>query len=750
MQKLFIHAIAVFLLLSLTACNQKAATQRHTISASVAVPVTDTVIRRLTDITSSIDIVADGEFNPGNYQINNMLVSIQPNTSFHLKLSLPIKDPASISTTFATGAFESSQPLSLNGIPVPKEIELTEGKVSAEIDLVRTISAFLVGLLQASGESGDLRAMIESIQIEKATLALRPGSVLNMGEREICIGPGSSFNFENVVVDRDLNYRGQCKINLNFAKGCRWIGKKVNCEFDGGVANLHMVAAKENDELVLSLDKDVPAKQKLTLIPCTFRFGKNKRSVAVSRSIAINLRDLSWRHGQGDAYSTLHMLGLMDLNNTNLDLKTDRHETVALFPDTVHAKLEISEDEAGKITHFATTGSARAKEGQITIAKKATKLVLYLGETVIGPVSFDKSGTLQFILENGVAKLKRLEWQGNKGKFSLVTAGSSTLSVPDGMLVETGDGAGTRLAIPIAIRLGAATLKGVGNEIKLTNLTGEMNVEVDHEVQISSKLDFSIPDSKLFGNQQADVKVRGLDLLSSKGTSVLSLRNCSVVVPEQAIIDAVLKHIPSRFEFALNKKLSENKKWRYKNATATSVVVDNFKVTQMSAAPPNLFNFEAEADAKLDGTIEKTALIGGGSSTPAETTEEEAKDARKWETKPWTLSGHVEGAGKVKYQFKPSGKGLKSQLAYDLNLEVPLSGDIDLDWSRVAGGILKFAERRAIVGRLRKVTVPIKYHGEIELFAKNDSLSRSFNIVKLAVKPVSSDMQIDFSAQANF
>ncbi|MFA6556804.1 MAG: hypothetical protein WCT03_10320, partial [Candidatus Obscuribacterales bacterium] len=273
---------------------------------------------------------------------------------------------------------------------------------------------------------------------------------------------------------------------------------------------------------------------------------------------------------------------------------------------------------------------------------------------------------------------------------------------------------------------------------------------VDHEVQISSKLDFSIPDSKLFGNQQADVKVRGLDLLSSKGTSVLSLRNCSVVVPEQAIIDAVLKHIPNRFEFALNKKLSENKKWRYKNATATSVVVDNFKVTQISAAPPNLFNFEAEADAKLDGTIEKTALIGGGSSASAETAEEEAKDARKWETKPWTLSGHVEGAGKVKYQFKPSGKGLKSQLAYDLNLEVPLSGDIDLDWSRVAGGILKFAERRAIVGRLRKVTVPIKYHGDIELFAKNDSLSRSFNIVKLAVKPVSSDMQIDFSAQANF
>jgi hypothetical protein len=327
--------------------------------------------------------------------------------------------------------------------------------------------------------------------------------------------------------------------------------------------------------------------------------------------------------------------------------------------------------------------------------------------------------------------------------------------VPDGMLLETADGAGTRLAMPIAIRLGEATLKGAAGNIKLTNLTGELNVEVDREVQISSKLDFSIPDSKLFCNQQADVKVRGLDLLSSQGKTVLNLRNCSVVVPEQAIIDAVLKHLPAHFDFELNKQLTENKRWRYKNAIARRVVVDNFKVTEISAAPPDLFNFEAEADAKLDGTVEKTSLIGGGSSKSEDSEALEIdrdldSSSSKWETKPWSLSGHVEGSGKVKYRFKPSGKGLKSQLVYSLNLDVPLSGDINLDWSKVAGGILKFAERRVIVGHLRKVTVPIKYQGQIELFAKGDSLSRNFNIVKLAVKPVNSDMQVDFSAQGNF
>jgi hypothetical protein len=31
---------------------------------------------------------------------------------------------------------------------------------------------------------------------------------------------------------------GSAHVNLNFAKGCRWIGKKVNCEFDGGAVDL--------------------------------------------------------------------------------------------------------------------------------------------------------------------------------------------------------------------------------------------------------------------------------------------------------------------------------------------------------------------------------------------------------------------------------------------------------------------------------------------------------------------------------
>ncbi len=728
------------LIVNLSACGKTAGVQKQTINAAMSVPVSDPVIRRLTEVTSSIDIVAAGEFNAGNYHVNNMLVTIAPNTRFNLKLSLPIKDPAAISTRLVTGSFESSESLTINAIPVPKSIELTRGKVSAEVDLVHSMTAFLVSLLQASTESSDLRAMIESIRIDRAALALRPGSTLSFGSRNIAIGPGSSVVFSDVIVDHSLDYRGLCAVNLNFAKGCRWIGEKVNCEFEGGNAHLQMVANKVDDRITLTSDKDRTAVQKVVITPCNFRFGKNKRSNALSSSVIIGVKDLTWKHRQGDTFSNMHILGLMNLVHTYLDLKTDAHETRALFPGTVDARLEISEDKEGKSTHFATTESATAKEGQITIAKKATRLELFLGQTTIGPVSFDKTGDLQFVLENGVAKLKSLEWHGNKSNFVLTTAGSSTLSIPDGMLVEKGKQEGhTHLALPITIRLGAATLKGPGGQVKLSNLAGDLTVDVDQEVQIASKLDFSVPESKFFSGQQADVKVRGLDLSVINGKTRIHLRNCSVLLPDQVLVDTITKHIPESFQFDLNKTLSENKKWRYRNAVATKVSVKNFKVTQMDPEPPNILKFSAEGDVNLDGTIEKTGIIGGGSDDPS-----------KWEQKPWSLAGHAAGDGQVKYSFKPSGHGMKSQLVYDLELSVPLSNDIKLDWSQVAGGFLKFAERKIIVGHLRKITVPIKYQGQMELFAKSDTISRNFNVTKLAVKPVHSDMQVDFSAEGAF
>ncbi len=788
MAKYFLALFTLVLLCGLTACGKTLQNvEKQTVNAAVDVPVTDPVIRRLTEITSSVEIVADGEFNAGSYQFKNMLVAVQPNTRFHLSLTLPIKNASLISTAAATGSFSTTEMISINGIPVPKEIDLEEGKVSAQFDLARSMAAFFFSLLQAGSESNDLRAMIDSAQIQKATLQLREGSVLDLEGRAIAVGPKSSFTFNDVVIDHEFNYRGECTIALNFLKGCRWVGKKVNCEFDGGLANLRLIATKVNDEIVLSLDPEKPKKQVLTLQPCVFRFGKNKRSSTTSRKVDIDLKDFRWRHGQGENFSIMHMLGLMKLLHTDLDLKTDTHETLALFPDVVHAKLEITEDEKGKATHFSTTGFARAAEGQITIAKKTTRLVLFLAETVIGPVSFDKAGDLEIFLEKGVAKLKKLEWHGNKSQFSLVTAGLSTLSLPQGMLVEKSAAAGakTHLKLPLTVRLGQATIKGGGNEVKLTDLSGEILVDVDKEVELTSKLDFSIPDSKMFGHQQADVKVRGLDLSVYQGKSKIHLRDCSVLVPEQVLVEAITKHIPTEFSFDLNKKLSENKRWRYRNATATKVSVTNFKVTQMDPKPPNIVNFDAEGDVTLDGTIEKTALIGGGGKdddvakpssedkhenkhkkdnkhdkeNKQETGKKEDSDSSevadseshsKWQLKPWNLSGHLEGSGNVKYHFVPSGRGLKSLLEYDLTMNVPLPSDLQLDWSHVASGILKFAEKRMIVGHLRKVTVPLKYHHQLELFNKNSAMSRTFNIVQLSVKPVSTAMQVDFAAEGSF
>jgi hypothetical protein len=83
-------------------------------------------------------------------------------------------------------------------------------------------------------------------------------------------------------------------------------------------------------------------------------------------------------------------------------------------------------------------------------------------------------------------------------------------------------------------------------------------------------------------------------------------------------------------------------------------------------------------------------------------------------------------------------------------MDLPLPGNMRLDWSKVTSGILRIAERRIIVKRLQKVTVPVSHKGEIDLFEAGDSRWKNFKLTKVAMKSKGDDIQIDFTADAAF
>jgi hypothetical protein len=705
------------------------------IKAGFEVKVQDPDIRRLTNVTSNIEVVASGVFKPGTFILKNSLISIPPDTQFNISLSLPIDNPAVISTENASGELWTSNQLSFNAVPVPKSIELKGGTVSGHVDLARSVGAFFLNIIQVGALSGDMRDMIHSMKIEEVELKLRPDSTIKLGEKSIHVGADSSVRLTNALIDKDLNYVGKVHLNLNFISGCKWIGEKVDCQFNGGKMQSVFEAKKTNDKLVLSLPEKPTAENKpVVLHNCDFRFGKNKRSDTSSDTVIGAVKEFTWQHVKGEEHPTLHLVSALEFTGSDLNLKTDIHQTTGHFPQTVPGVLEVNVKKEGRETIFRTTGSAQAKSGQILIAKDATKLILSLADVTIGRVAYEKEGSLQFQLDGGIAHLRKLDWEASDSQFTLDCDAGSTMTVPAEMFLAKNNPSGpTELKLPLKLKLGKATLKTKRGNLDLANLSGDIIIEVNKQIHLKSDLGFKLQDVKLLSGYAAGVSAQGLDVAVKDGKISMSVKKCSIMVPDEPLKEAIRSRIPNRFEKTLNKTIKEDKTWRYKHAVAKDVKVTNLRIDEMRSAGPGKLGFTASGDVVLNGTVEKAGIIFN-------------KD--EFETCPWSLTGHVKGDGTVKYSFKDKTKDKDEHLKYELSMQLPIPDDVKLDWSKVAGGIIKMAERKVILGRLKQITLPLNTEGEINVIEKETPAWRNLKVTALTVKDApDGGTQIDFVAE---
>lgn len=731
-----ILAFGITCLLGLSGCALIPAKQVHTLPANFSIKVTDPDLRDLTNIMTHIELEASGTFMEGTYQLGKAEITLPAKTNFKLVLSLPTTNPAVLSTKDAEGFLWTSQPITINGVPVPQKILLTQQRVSGEIDLGRSLGAWVFNVLQMETDGDDFKKIVDQVKVEQAKLYLRKGSEMALAGKKLQVGPDSTVTIRDLFIDKKFEYEGDCFISTNFGRGCKWLGEKVDCTFEGGGAALTLKINKVGKRLILT-KKSGSEKQKMTMTSCNFRFGKNKRSSTSSAVCYVNVKELKWQHDAGQRGANLHFVGNMNFNRTNLNLKTDIHQTLAYFPQTVPGLLKVDINKNVRETHFNTTGNAIASSGRISVAKKSSKLVLHLGRTVLGPVDYDRHGALHFKLNNGIAQFKQLEWTGKKNKFTLVAAGDSILTVPDDMLIDKSAGAKTtNLDLPLTLKMGSARLRGARETIALTDLNGKFMVNVGKNIRLLSDLDFQLPRCSLFEGYDADISVRGLELTMVNGSSKLHLKNCTVMIPEASISETITKKVPSSFSFDMNKTLMEQERWRYRNAVATHAQVENLQINEIIARPDNTLVFSAQGDVKVDGTVEKggiKAMFGTGGDN--------------WEIKPWSISGHVSGTGTARYSFEKQKN--KTAIKYDLAMKLPVPEDVEVDWSQVADGVFEHVEKKAIFRKLQNVEVPISKSGYVRLFKDGtNAMMRDLDITAIEVKPSGKGTRISFAARS--
>jgi hypothetical protein len=729
-------ALAIFVLLLAGGCGRSLVGE-HSIPAHVKIDVKDPLCRRLTEATEQFEVLAAGEFKAGSFLVQGVPVRVAKGTIFKLELTLPIKDPEHIDTTLATGHLWTSSPLFVSGVPITQDVRLSNGKATAEVDLVRTIGIFLFNILQnqlvdSSGGSG-FKDVVETIRVKRAILSLRPGASFDLGKIHLVAAPGSRVELKDIVMDQAWNYDGELLFDMHFSKGCNYIGEKVDISFNGGNALFTLHAHRLHTVVTLS---SIEEQRQLNLEDCTYRFGKQKQSSVSADSAFLNFSQFSWQKREEEEKSRVHALAHMVLNNTRVQLKNPRVSLTALFTDPVPANLQIDRDLNGRQILFSTEKSNTASNLDIDLTRKSTKTSIALVDAKIGPVSLTKSGDLQFSLDQGTAVLRQLDWEKGKKEFRLVTGPGSTLSITEGLSMELSrDESGTHCSLPISIRLGTATLTGSFGTLKLGGLTGDLAVDADKEVGIQGNLSFSIVQSELLGNHQVDVKVHGIDIASKEGQAVIHFSDCSILVPNKVLYAEIDKSLPKERTYPIEKTLLNRQRWRYRNIVVKSLILRNPKIEKLWAVRNEEERFSGRGELQAIGTVEKSGLMSV------------LKSSNDWQERSWTAKGKVAGAGVLEYQFVPNGALADSQFDYTLHMNLPLPDDLDLDWSKVSSGILQKAEKSVIIGQVKKLpSIALNYHGKFRLFGDRNSQLKSLKIKKFKAEPAGDGIELQFVA----
>lgn len=770
-----VHLLAAATILlapvSITSCSS-IPKQTATVDAQITVAITDPLFQKIVSVCELLTIKGSGSLKAGKYKFKNQTIEVEEGTTFELDASIGFDGKPAVDTGLAKGVLTLNKEIKLDNVPLPTRVQLENGKATVELDIARALFAALINALQQHHSDGKDNAPLadlpSSIEIKEARLDLKEGSVFEFAGCSADIGKGSSIKLANVVVASKTKYAGSMSVDFKLNKNTSFTSNGMTCGISNGriqfAANieceegkLKIVSVADNNSCTLSASNCVfhsveqnvktSSESKTNNSPKTV----SDKTTVTTKEVNINIDKLEIAKTLDvtDAPS-VNFSGRAELKGTDFDVAIAPHSIKGSIPSSSAVKVDYTSTAQKTSGAVVIDQGITAQNFRWTANMAGDYLDVQLREATIAHVKADTTSGIALKLDAAI-KPSKLTWKGPHAALDLTFDKEARVSSAEPMSFSFHNSkVTTPKSLPLDIAAGNVSIRDKKNHVfKLKNVDGNckisvgektMKVDCDASMRLSSNAD-------VLGIPGFNAKIGKLKISATEQHAQLQLLDCLVLLSMNDLKKSITEKLPDPLVVQKEEVLLEKKQLRYRNLRIKKITVSHPSLTDFSFQKANEVSVAADADLKLEGTVE----VYHQKLNPL------SKVPSSWKEHPWEASAHVKEDGLVDYKLV-SGKSLKdSKIHLDTKLQIGYPDKISVDWSKVAGDTLAKAENKVLQTAIsgaklfaKDKTIAVNYSGDLAVFKSADARLNAIQVKSLTMSPRGNDLAINFSALARF
>lgn len=723
-------------------------------------------------VCNLLAIKGKGSLKPGKYKFKNQTIEVDAGTTFELDASIGFDGKPAIDTSLAKGVLTLNKEIKLDGVPLPTRVELINGKATIEMNIARALFAALLNALQQhhsdTTTNSPLADLPSSIEINEALLNLKNGSRFEFAGCSADIGKDSFIKLSDVVIASKTKYAGSISVDFKLNKNTNFTSNGMTCGIANGkiqfAANIEcedrkLKIASLNEKKSCIIAASNCAFKSIAQTAKTSEAQKKKtdqntsadKTTVTTTEATINIDKLEIAKTlETSDDPAVTFTGRAELKGTEFDVAIAPHSIKGSIPNSAAAKVDYSFSPQKSAASVLIDKDITAENFRWSATMDGDTFDVQLSEASIAHVKADTTNGIALNL-NAAIKPSKLTWKGPHASLDLNFDKAAKVSSTAPMAFSFHDSkVTTPKSLPLDITAGTVSISDKKNHVyKLKQVDGTCNITVgekslkvdcDASMRLSSNID-------LLGIPGFNAKVGKLKINATQQHAQLQLLNCLVLLSMKDLKKSITDNLPDPFVVQKEEVLLEKKQWRYRNFRIKKITVTHPSIKNFGFQKSNEVAVDADADLKLEGTVE----VYHQKLNPL------SKIPSGWKEHSWEASAHVKENGIVDYKLV-SGKSLKdSKIHLDTKLQVGYPENITFDWSKVAGDTLAKAENNilqtAVSGAklfAKDKTVAVNYSGDLAVFKTADPRLKSIQVKTLTMSPRGNDLAIDFSAIASF